>query len=165
MVVEGTYKQVGSPSSPIQGMLMSNKQPDSEHLITGHKPGRGRPNGSRNKKNLAYDALAANDAERIIAKVVHKAVEGDMNAAQIILNRLWRPPRDRTVKIDLPPVAGVADVPRVLSQLLEAVAGGEITPAEGQSVASIIDRLKDALALTDIDQRIQRLEAASSGGR
>lgn len=141
---------------------MANKQPDSQHLIAGHKPGRGRPNGSRNKKNLAYDALAANDAERIIAKVVDKAVDGDMNAAQIILNRVWRPPRDRTVQIDLPPMGSVADVPPALAKLLEAVAGGQLTPAEGQSVAAIVDRLQSALALTDIEQRLQRLEAVSS---
>ena len=66
------------------------------------------------------------------------------------------------MQIDLPPMGSVADVPPALAKLLEAVAGGELTPAEGQSIAAIVDRLQSALALTDIEQRLQRLETGHS---
>jgi hypothetical protein len=141
---------------------MANKQPHTEHLPNAGNPGRGRPRGSRNKKNLAYDALAQNEAIEIIEQVIAKALAGDMNAATIILNRIWRVPRDRLVKIDLPPVACATDVPAFIAALLKAVADAEITPAEGDSLASIIGKLQSAVTLTELEERIRLIEASTA---
>ena len=144
---------------------MANKQPDSSGLLREGKAGRGRPHGSRNKKSVAYDAMAEQDAVQIIAKVVAKALEGDMNAATIILNRIWRVPRDRLVKIDLPPVTRAAEVPAFIGALLRAVADAEITPAEGDSLASIIAKLQSAVTLADLEQRIRQIETGTAPAR
>jgi hypothetical protein len=138
-----------------------NKKPDSENLLPGHKPGRGRPKGSRNRKNLVYDALAEKDSFEIIKQVIAKALAGDLNAAQIILNHIWRVPRDRLVKIDLPPVACAADVPAFIGAVLKAVADAEITPAEGDSIAAIVAKLQSAVTLAELDQRIRQIETGT----
>ena len=141
---------------------MVNKQPDTDNLLPGNKPGRGRPRGSRNKKNLAYDALVEKDAIEIIKQVIAKALEGDMNAAQVILSRIWRVPRDRLVKIDLPPVGCTAEVPAFIGAVLRAVADAKITPAEGDSLAAIIARLQSAVTLVELEQRIWQIETGTA---
>jgi hypothetical protein len=141
---------------------MANKQPDTSHLEPGNKRGRGRPKGSRNKRSLAYDALAKKDAVEIIRQVISKALAGDMNAAQMILSKIWRVPRDRLVKIDLPPVGCAAQVPAFIGAVLKAVADAEITPAEGDSFASIIGKLQSAVTLTELEERIRLIEASTA---
>lgn len=144
---------------------MANKEPDSNNLLSGHRPGRGRPQGSRNKRNVAYDVMAERDAESIIGNVVGKALDGDMNAAKIILDRIWRVPRDRLIKINLPPINSIADVPPFIAGVVQAVANAEITPAEGASLGALIDRFQSALALVDLEQRIQQLETGAPSPR
>jgi hypothetical protein len=141
---------------------VANKKPDTENLLPGHMPGCGRPKGSRNRKNLAYEALAEKDAVEIIKQVIAKALEGDMNAAQVILSRIWRVPRDRLVKIDLPPVACATEVPAFIGAVLKAVADAEITPAEGDSIASIIGKLQSAVTLVELEERIRQIEAGGT---
>lgn len=140
---------------------MANKQPHTEHLRHDGNPMGGRPKGSRNKKNLVYNALAEKDAVEIIKQVIAKALAGDMNAAQVILSRIWRVPRDRLVKVDLPPVAWAAEVPAFIGAVLKAVADAEITPAEGDSIAAIVAKLQSAVTLVELDQRIRQIETST----
>jgi hypothetical protein len=141
---------------------MANKQPHTEHLPHDGNPRGGRPKGSRNKKNLAYDGLAEKDAVEIIKQVIAKALEGDVRAAEIILSRIWRVPRDRLVQLDLPTVVSAAEVPGFIGAVLKAVANAEITPAEGDSLASIIGKLQSAATLVELEERLEHIETGTA---
>ena len=124
----------------------------------GNPGGPGRREGSRNKATLLLDALADGEAETILSKQIEKAKEGDQRAAEFILGRAWPARRGRPVSIDLPPIETAADLVKALGVVANAVAVGELSPEEGDAVASILDAKRRAIETTDVLTRIEALE-------
>src|SRR5258708_3319573 len=80
----------------------------------------GRPRGSRNKATMAVEALLDGEANAIARKAVEKALEGDMAALRLCLERVLPPRRDRPVVFDLPKIEGVSDALNASSAVLTA---------------------------------------------
>jgi hypothetical protein len=57
---------------------------------------------------------------------------------RLCIERLVPPRKDRPINLNLPKFDGVTDIPGALGAILQAVAGGRITPNEGQSLVSIL---------------------------
>ena len=64
----------------------------------------GRPRGSRSKTTIAVEALLDGEAKAIARKAIEKALEGDMAALRLCLERLLPPRRDRPVTFELPKI-------------------------------------------------------------
>jgi len=124
----------------------------------GNPGGPGRREGSRNKATLLLDALADGEAETILSKQIEKAKEGDQRAAEFILSRVWPARRGRPVTVELPPIETAADLVKGLGVVANAVAGGDLSPEEGDAVASILDAKRRAIETTDVLARIEALE-------
>ncbi len=124
----------------------------------GNPGGPGRREGSRNKATLLLDALADGEAETILSKQIEKAKEGDQRAAEFILGRAWPARRGRPVSIELPKVETAADIVKAIGALADAVAIGDLSPEEGEAVASILDAKRKAIETTDVLARIEALE-------
>jgi hypothetical protein len=77
---------------------------------------------------------------------------------KFLLDRIL--PKDRPVKIDLPLVESPGDAAGALSALVQAVAEGEIAPAEGAAVASLVAGFHRLADIADLEERIQELEVA-----
>jgi hypothetical protein len=118
----------------------------------------GRPKGSLNKATLATQALLDGEAEALTRKVVELAKDGNPVALRLCLERLLPPRRDRPINIALPKVEEVGDLPKALGAVLEAVAQGEITPGEGQTLTAILEGYRKGLEITDHEDRITELE-------
>jgi hypothetical protein len=125
--------------------------------------GPGRKAGSRNKATLMLDELAEGDAEDILGKQIEKAKEGDQRAAEFILGRAWPARRSRPMSIELPKVETAGDIVKAIGAIADAVAGGELSPEEGEAVASILDAKRKAIETTDLLARIEALERAATG--
>lgn len=128
-------------------------------FAAGNKFGRGRPKGSRNKASLAVDALLEGEAEALTQKAIDGALEGDMTALRLCLERLCPPRKDRPVSFDLPPIDAPADAVTAMSALLAAVAEGTVTPGEAQTISTVIEAHRRTLETEDIEQRLAALEA------
>src|ERR1700733_2123874 len=70
----------------------------------------GKPKGARNKSTLAAEALLEGSLERICKKVEEEALNGNMQAAKMILERFLPPRKDRCIEIDIPSVDTFEDV-------------------------------------------------------
>ena len=125
----------------------------------GHAGGPGRPAGSRNKATVLLDKMAEEDADGIGRVVIDAAKAGDMRAAELVLSRIW-PARKggRPIAIELPKIQTAADVVAALGLLADAVAGGELTPDEGASVASILETKRRAIETVELETRVSALE-------
>ena len=117
----------------------------------------GRRFGSRNKATMAALELLGDKAETLTRKAVEAALAGDPTAMRLCLERIL--PRDRAVKFALPPINSAADIARAMAAVTAALAGGLITPAEGQAIAKMVTTFVQAIETSDFDRRLQMLEA------
>jgi hypothetical protein len=109
---------------------------------------------------LLLDKIADGDAAEILRKQLEKAKDGDARAAELILGRVWPARKSRPISLTLPPMDTAADIVRALGTIADAVAGGEITPDEGQAVAGVLEIKRRAIETDDLERRIAAIEQA-----
>jgi hypothetical protein len=118
----------------------------------------GKPKGARRRVTLMMEAILEGEAEALTQRVVALAKEGEMGALRLCMERLAPPRRDAPVEFDLPPVEGADDAQRASSAILAAVAAGELTPGEAQSVMSTLVAHKDIVEAGDHERRLEAIE-------
>jgi hypothetical protein len=120
----------------------------------------GRPKGSRNKATLALEALLDGEAEALTRKAIEMALSGDTTAMRLCMDRIMPPRKDRPVMFTMPKLETAADAVKATAALAEAVAAGDITPGEAGELAKLVDGFTKAVELHEIQQRLDKLEAA-----
>jgi hypothetical protein len=140
-------------------METSPNDKQTNHLFQpGNKLGKGRQVGSKNKATEALQALLDGEGEKITRKAVELALDGDTVALRLCLERLIPPVRERRVSLNVPKLETAGDIARALGTLLDSVASGEITPGEGQTIATLLEVQRKAIETAELEQRITRLE-------
>jgi hypothetical protein len=147
---DADLKPGGEPSAPPESGLISQ---DAGPKPRGRpfEPGKsgnpnGRPKGSQNKATLAIKALLEAEAPNITRRLIDTALEGDAPSLRFLLGRVLPPQRSRTVQFELPPIEKPEDAPKAFSAVLDAVKTGELEPAEGEQIMSLIERVVTSLA-------------------
>jgi hypothetical protein len=134
----------------------------------------GRQTGSRNKATLAAATLLAGESEALTRKVVEMALAGDPTAMRLCMERVLPPCRERTVKFRLPPIESARtgetggpssrDVSRAMNAVTSALAEGEITPGEAETIAGVVDTFVRAIETTKKDgSRLNLLQILTAG--
>jgi Family of unknown function (DUF5681) len=122
----------------------------------------GRPKGTRNATTLALETLLDGQASALTQKAIDLALDGDMAALRICLDRILPPRKDRPTTFDFPAITTAAEAAATMTAILAAVAGGEITPAEASEIAKLVDSYVRAVEATELAARIERLERMTS---
>ena len=134
----------------------------------------GRRRGSRNKATLAAAALLAGESEALTRKAVEMALGGDPTAMRLCMERVLPPCRERTVKFSLPPIEAARtgkscgpspqDVSLAMDAVTSALARGEITPGEAETIAGVVDTFVRAIETTKKDNsRLNLLQILRAG--
>ena len=134
----------------------------------------GRRRGSRNKATLAAAALLAGESEALTRKAVEMALGGDPTAMRLCMERVLPPCRERTVKFSLPPIEAARtgkscgpsphDVSLAMDAVTSALARGEITPGEAETIAGVVDTFVRAIETTKKDgSRLNLLQILTAG--
>ena len=134
----------------------------------------GRRRGSRNKATLAAAALLAGESEALTRKAVEMALGGDPTAMRLCMERVLPPCRERTVKFSLPPIEAARtgkscgpsphDVSLAMDAVTSALARGEITPGEAETIAGVVDTFVRAIETTKKDgSRLNLLQILRAG--
>ena len=123
----------------------------------------GRPKGAWNKKTIALEVLLEGEGEALTRKAVEMALAGDTVALRLCLDRLMPARKDRHIAFALPPLETATDALKATAALVEAVAAGELTPLEAGELSKLVEGFARAVELHDIQQRLERLEAAHPG--
>lgn len=131
------------------------------------KPGQsgnpaGRPKGARHKVTLAIEAILEGEAETLTRKAIELAQAGDITALRLCMDRLAPVRRDRPVTFDLPKIETADDLPKATQAIMEAVAGGELTPSEAAELGKLVDAHAKAIEVTDLHRRLAALEGNRS---
>ncbi len=139
------------------------KQPKQRGAGKRFEPGQsgnpaGKPKGCRARAVMAAQALIDGKAAEVVEKALELALSGDGPVLRAILDRLCPPRKDGPVKVALPTIESVADIPAVTSALLDAVGKGQLTPSEAQAVAGLVEAHRKALETEELERRIAALE-------
>ena len=119
----------------------------------------GRPRGSRNKATIAIESLLQGQAEELTQIAIKKALEGDTVALRLCMDRIAPAPKDHPVLFSIPKMNNAMDASEAAGSVLTAVSEGELTPIEATRVMGLIDSYRRTLELTEIERRLQALEA------
>ncbi len=133
---------------------------------TKFKPGQsgnpaGKPSGARHKTTIAAQALLDGEGEALTRKCVELALEGNIPALRLCLERILPPSRERPVKISLPNTSSAEGIDQAAEEILKGVATAQLLPAEGTALSNIIEKRRAALETFDIEKRIAVLEEAN----
>jgi Family of unknown function (DUF5681) len=120
----------------------------------------GRPPGSRNRATMLGEAMFQGKAEAIIGKAIEKAMEGDMTAIRLCLERVFPRLRDRATVFDLPPINGAPEALAALTSIVAGVSSGELTAAEGSELSKLVDHYLRALEAKDFERKLHKLASA-----
>ena len=123
---------------------------------------RGKKKGTRHKATMAIETLLEGEAETITRKAIELAKAGDLPALRLCLDRLCPPRKDRPVAFDIPEIASDSQAADVSASILRAVAAGEITPAEATEVSRLLEAYVKTLEVSELAERIARLEKTIS---
>lgn len=120
----------------------------------------GRPKGTRMMVTRAVAELMDGEAEALTRKAIDLALEGDMTAMRLCIERIAPARKDAPVNFDLPPIKSASEASQAASAVLQAVSGGELTPLEGATVMALVEQYRRALEVSELEQRISKLETA-----
>jgi hypothetical protein len=104
--------------------------------------------------------LLEGEAEALTRKAIDMAMNGDVVALRLCLERPAPLRKGRPVVVDLPPIDTGKDVVGAVGAIVAAVGEGTLTPEEGQTLASILDTHRRAIETQELATRLATIEAA-----
>lgn len=119
---------------------------------------KGRPAGVPDKRLLATQA-ALDEMRNIVAMLVGRALEGDTNAASIVLSKVLPSVKAQAEKVQFD-LNTDAPISEQVAQVLDAIAAGAIAPDVGRLIIDSVARLSDVRATEELAARIEALEQA-----
>ena len=121
---------------------------------------KGRPQGLRHKATMAAEALLDGQAEALTQQAVQLALEGDVTALRLCLERILPARKDRPITVELPAITTAQDVVHASTSLIQSVSDGALTPAEAGELSKLVESAAKSIELRDLEQRITELEKA-----
>lgn len=121
----------------------------------------GRPKGARHKVTKAVEALLEGQAEDLTQRAIDAALDGDVTALRLCLERIAPARKDAPVSFDLPPIQSAQDATAAAQSVLQAVSAGEVTPLEGATIMGLVEQFRRVLETGELEGRIAALEEAN----
>lgn len=130
---------------------------------TRFKPGqsgnpKGKPRGAKNHATKLAEKLIDNQCEALVQKAVEMALNGDMQALKLLIERLIPARKDRPVKLDLPKIKSAQDIINVMGLIVENVGKGELEPEQAKTLAAILELNRKSIETAEIEERLLALE-------
>jgi hypothetical protein len=138
-------------------MTESSTHDENGRFAKGNPGGPGRPR-SIGRSAVALDQIGAGVGEQVLQVIVDKALAGDLRAAELLLSRVWPTRRGRPLEIDAQPLKHLPDLVPAISEVMNAVLTGEVTPREGHDVFSLVQAQCRTLEAVEFEYRLQEIE-------
>ena len=122
----------------------------------------GRPKGSRNKKTLALESLLEGQAEALTQTAISKALEGDMVALRLCMDRIMPLRKDNFISLELPEIKDPRDLVKASGLVIKSVQTGQLTPDQASRVFSLLESSKKLFETVELSERLEALEASIS---
>lgn len=120
----------------------------------------GRPRGTLDKRTKVTRALM-DDAPAVARVVLDAALEGDMQAASLVLSRCAPALRSQTECVQFEFDADASQTQQI-AQVLAAIASGTVAPDVGKQIIDALGTLASARATDELEARLAALEAKAA---
>lgn len=117
----------------------------------------GRPKGSLNPQARIRNAIAE-DLPRILATLRDRALDGDVQAATLLLSRCLPPLKPTSDTPDIP-IQG-ADLAERAENIARATMAGEIQPSTATELMSVLIQQARIAEVSELAERLERIESA-----
>jgi hypothetical protein len=114
---------------------------------------KGRPAGIPDKRLLATQAML-DEMRNIVAVLVGKALEGDTNAAAIVLSKTLPSMKAQAEKVNFP-LDTDAPISEQVAQVLDGIAQGAIAPDVGRLIIDSVKSLGEVRTVEQLEARIR----------
>ncbi len=119
----------------------------------------GRPVGTRNKTTLAALSLIEDEGEQLARKAVELALDGDLPALKLCMDRLLPPAKERPLEaFSLPQLNDQRSVLDALDTIANKLSQGELLPAEATSICKVLEQYRKHFETTELAERLETLE-------
>jgi DNA helicase HerA-like ATPase len=105
------------------------------------------------------ELLLEGEGEALTRRAIELALEGDMAALKLCLERILPQRRSRRVIFDLPPIDRIEDLGKAIGSVLQEAASGQLFLDEAAALIGMMEARRKALETIDLEQRLQALEA------
>lgn len=143
---------------------MSKRTPKGQFAPGASGNPKGRHEGSRNKVTLAAEALLEGEGEALARKCIEMALKGDASAMRLCMERILPVRKERRVQFDLGKLEGIADHPAAQARIAAGVTSGELAPAEGLALSSMLDAQRRSLETAELAERLTKIEERIGDG-
>ena len=99
----------------------------------------GRPLGARNRTTVAAQTLLDGEAEALTRKAIELALNDDLNALRLCLDRIIPPRREEPLEFELTKLETIHYAPGALADVIAAVAAGKITLSQAAELGRLIE--------------------------
>ncbi|EGG93309.1 hypothetical protein IMCC1989_1352 [gamma proteobacterium IMCC1989] len=136
------------------------KRTDKGQFAKGHSGNKqGKPKGVRNKITLAAIELFHNNSEILIKKAIEKALEGDMVALKLCIDRLAPVIKEQPMtSIELPTLTNSTSVLKALATVTDKLCNGELLMSEAKAIYSLLAIYQKQLDISELQKRVDTLE-------
>src|SRR4051794_38606002 len=133
-----------------------------------HEPGLPKNKGGRPKvesitltkaARARFDRLAAESIDAVFQAVLAAATQdGDMAAAQLLIDRVIPSRRGAPVSFHIRPLQTPQDCALAYADLLEDVGAGRLTPEEAQTISAIVGKRAELFPSIELAAEIEALK-------
>jgi hypothetical protein len=130
---------------------MSDPSPSSERqangrFTKGHAGGPGRPRNPVSGAAQELDRLGVEAARELMGIILEKARQGNLKAAEMVLQRVWPARRNRPIEFEVPPGQGAPwNVFAEHSSLTDAMMNGDVTPQDAVAAVRVLQAMDEQL--------------------
>lgn len=123
----------------------------------------GKPKGARHKLTRAIESLLEGEAEALTRKAIELALAGEISALKLCFERILPPRREPTFNVKLPKMRSAADIPLILSRLMELVGQGAIAAGEAERLSKLLEAYVKVKETVEFEIRLSNLESTLKG--
>jgi hypothetical protein len=118
----------------------------------------GRAAGSKNKRPNIWTVLPPNAVTELYTKIFDAALNGDMTAARLLLDRMDPAPKGRPVVLpEMPPIDGLPAAQQAGRKVVEIMLAGELSPAEAAETIGVITQQITTVEVRDWGKLLEEL--------
>ena len=120
----------------------------------------GRPRGSRNMASIRMHDMLEEQVDALVGKVLELALDGNIGALRLCLDRLARARKNEARFCEMPPLQKAGDAVAAIAGVASAAAAGDVTADEAAKLAKVISLYVNTLEAHEFEDRLARLERA-----